>query len=190
MPRSVKSVKRSRVKKTFRNKKNASKRANLKAKKKVGKPGVGHVLHEVWDDKKTLRQNLGAAGLVFNPNEVVPVEKRNKNVVVDMVDIDAVASLASLQEQKIKKKKAKGVAKKLEAEAREATQKQANRPPPKLRQPELDFCSKMIKKHGLDYAAMARDHENIYQSTPKQIERKIELFKKSKAYQQVEAMEE
>lgn len=43
MPRSVKSVKRSRAKATFRNKKNAAKREKQKLKKKIGKPGVGYV---------------------------------------------------------------------------------------------------------------------------------------------------
>ncbi|CAD5232568.1 unnamed protein product [Bursaphelenchus xylophilus] len=192
MPRSVKAVKRSRVKKTFTNKKNAAKRQKAKARKKVGQPGPGHVLHEVWDSKKSVRQNLKAAGLVFNPNEVVPIEKKKKDIVVDMVDLDAVSSLASLQEQKVRSKKAKGLAKKIEADAKAATAKQSNRPPPRLRQPELEFCTKMIQKHGVDFEAMARDHENIYQNTAKQIQRKIELFKKSQAYKEVvgEAMEE
>lgn len=35
----------------------------------------------------------------------------------------------------------------------------------------------MIEKHGTNYYAMARDHRNDYQLTPKQLERKMEKFK-------------
>lgn len=77
---------------------------------------------------------------------------------------------------------------------------QADRPPPRLSATDLQFCELMVKKHGLDYEvrlfpfdicsllslqAMARDHDNIYQNTAKQFERKIKTFKRSKAYHEV-----
>lgn len=36
----------------------------------------------------------------------------------------------------------------------------------------------MIEKHGTNYSTMARDHHNDYQLTARQLERKIEKFKK------------
>lgn len=36
----------------------------------------------------------------------------------------------------------------------------------------------MIEKHGTNYEAMARDHRNDYQLTARQLERKIEKFRK------------
>lgn len=43
----------------------------------------------------------------------------------------------------------------------------------------------MIDKHGDNYEAMARDHHNDYQLTPKQLKKRIENFKKiPKAYEQ------
>ena len=42
----------------------------------------------------------------------------------------------------------------------------------------------MIEKHGENYSAMARDHRNDYQLTPRQLEKKIEKFRKiPKAYE-------
>lgn len=93
------------------------------------------------------------------------------------------------------------MAKKLEAEAKAQAEKQAARPPHRLKEPEVLFCTKMIQKHGDDFEvgcgngcelgvqAMARDHENVYQNTAKQIERKVKLFMKSDAFKPAEAME-
>jgi hypothetical protein len=49
----------------------------------------------------------------------------------------------------------------------------------------------MVKKWGVNYEAMAKDPDNIYQNTAKQFERKIKTFQRSKAYADVvgEAME-
>lgn len=61
---------------------------------------------------------------------------------------------------------------------------------PILMQKDVQFCSEMIRRHGDDYNAMARDHLNIYQDTAKQIERKIATFKRSKIYKKLVEDEE
>jgi uncharacterized protein (DUF305 family) len=86
----------------------------------------------------------------------------------------------------VKTKKAKAYAKVLEKQAKEATAKQAaERPPARLSATDIQFCERLIQKHGLDYEAMARDHENIFQNTAKQLERKIKTFQRSTAYKDV-----
>ena len=86
------------------------------------------------------------------------------------------------------------VRKALEKQAKEKEEYvRKRRTGPILMQKDVKFCSEMIRRHGDDYEAMARDHLNIYQDTAKQIERKIATFKRSKVYKQLaedEDMEE
>lgn len=42
----------------------------------------------------------------------------------------------------------------------------------------------MIEIHGSDCESMSRDSKNIYQLTPTQIQRKIDVFRKSKHFKQ------
>ncbi|RXN02504.1 nucleolar 16 [Labeo rohita] len=41
-----------------------------------------------------------------------------------------------------------------------------------------EFVQHMVKEYNEDYKAMARDEKNYYQDTPKQIKRKVELYKR------------
>uniref|UniRef100_A0A672QVJ1 Nucleolar protein 16 n=1 Tax=Sinocyclocheilus grahami TaxID=75366 RepID=A0A672QVJ1_SINGR len=41
-----------------------------------------------------------------------------------------------------------------------------------------EYVQYMVKEHNEDYKAMARDEKNYYQDTPKQIKRKVELYKR------------
>uniref|UniRef100_A0A914DYJ0 Nucleolar protein 16 n=1 Tax=Acrobeloides nanus TaxID=290746 RepID=A0A914DYJ0_9BILA len=82
----------------------------------------------------------------------------------------------------------KSVQKQVEAVAKQAGSKPSKKElKHKLLQQDKDFCTYMINKHGEDYEAMARDSKNISQNTPKQLERKISVFKRSK--QREEKME-
>ncbi|CAI9578729.1 unnamed protein product [Staurois parvus] len=40
------------------------------------------------------------------------------------------------------------------------------------------YVRHMVENYGEDYKAMARDEQNYYQDTPKQIMRKINLYKR------------
>ncbi|KAI6220863.1 Nucleolar protein 16 [Aphelenchoides fujianensis] len=177
MPKSVKAVKSGRSKRTHRNKKNLAKRQKLKLKRKIGKPGDSHVLAPIWDKKKTIGSNLKAAGLVSDPNRLIKL----KDDEVEVMDLDQVRNgVLDAKPKKIKTKKAKGYAKELEKQAKtqEAEKAAAGRPPPRLSASDVAFCESMVAKHGLDYEAMAKDRDNIYQNTAKQLERKIATFKR------------
>ncbi|KAI6190329.1 Nucleolar protein 16 [Aphelenchoides bicaudatus] len=192
MARSVKAVRNPRAKKTFRNKRNQNKRSKQKLKKKVGKPNGSHGLASVWDKKKSIDVNMRSKGLILNSNKFFNLRPNNEPEAMDIEEARS-NNISEKPEKKIRTKKAKGYAKELEKQARIATQKQqASRPPPSLSASDLQFCEKMVKKHGLDYEAMAKDRDNIYQNTSKQFERKIKTFQKSKAYHDVvvKAMEE
>ncbi|KAG9490761.1 hypothetical protein GDO78_006211 [Eleutherodactylus coqui] len=40
------------------------------------------------------------------------------------------------------------------------------------------YVRHMVENHGEDYKAMARDDQNYYQDTPKQIQRKVDLYRR------------
>uniref|UniRef100_A0A3Q3FEG0 Nucleolar protein 16 n=1 Tax=Labrus bergylta TaxID=56723 RepID=A0A3Q3FEG0_9LABR len=42
----------------------------------------------------------------------------------------------------------------------------------------IEYAQYMIREHGDDFKAMARDEKNYYQDTPKQIKRKINEYKR------------
>lgn len=89
MPKSVKAVRNARAQKTFRNKKNLSKRMNQKLKRKTGKPTGSwvnsisdfstsyfrHILAPIWDKKKSVHANMKKAGLILNPNKLVKLHQ-------------------------------------------------------------------------------------------------------------------
>uniref|UniRef100_A0A8C5QV35 Nucleolar protein 16 n=1 Tax=Leptobrachium leishanense TaxID=445787 RepID=A0A8C5QV35_9ANUR len=41
----------------------------------------------------------------------------------------------------------------------------------------IHYVSHMVENYGEDYKVMARDEKNYYQDTPKQIKRKVNLYK-------------
>lgn len=100
-----------------------------------------------------------------------------------------VLAKGSLKQQKASKAH---VAATVEQEAKQAEEAQKNKEPnvPKLLPKDIQFCTEMLRRYGEDYAAMTRDHLNIYQQTAAQIKRKLEIFKRSKAYKQGAAADE
>eukprot|EP00057_Strongylocentrotus_purpuratus_P005546 XP_003731214.2 PREDICTED: nucleolar protein 16 [Strongylocentrotus purpuratus] len=71
------------------------------------------------------------------------------------------------------------VIKELEAMADMPTKKRE-----KISEPMMMYCAHMMDKYGTDFKAMARDIKNYYQDTPKQIKKKIALFKTCKVQYQ------
>lgn len=125
-------------------------------------------LKDNWDESKTVQQNLRTMGLSANPNKTLALPKA-KDLLVGEVDMDTLHELR-MQNQPLKPTK---VVKALEDEANAPQEKRM-----RLSDPEVKYGIYMMEKYGQDYKAMARDHKNYYQDTPKQIKRKIETFKK------------
>lgn len=128
-------------------------------------------LKAAWDDNKSVTRNLTDMGLSANPNVTLSIPTPKDYLGVDSVTMETLRQLR----QKIPKKKAlKGkVVEDLEAEANIPQAKTL-----KLAEPEVEYCIYMSEKYGEDYKAMARDHRNYYQDTPKQIRNKIKTFTK------------
>ncbi|KAL3106835.1 hypothetical protein niasHT_010750 [Heterodera trifolii] len=190
----------------FRYKLSAVKRQNKKQKKKQRNVAGCSLIKKAWQTQLSSRQNLSAMGLVYDPNEAL---KKNPEFAMEMdqseievIGLSEAKSLGSVKEQKkaTKSKKAFPKLNKSEAESSKvvlelqqialegaqqmAEQKQRKRERAKLQQSDIEFCQKMLQRHGENYEGMSRDPLNIWQNTPRQIERKIGVYKRSIASQE------
>lgn len=182
----------------YRFKTSAAKRQNKKLKKtrKVG----CEVIDNAWNKNRTTRQNLASMGLAYDPNEAIGMYPE-ESMEVDGMNLGKAKISGSVNRQQREAGKKKGQKKgqnkgKREAAANQvlknleqiaivetnevAEQKKRKREKAKLHDNDVDFCEKMISKHGEDYDAMARDPSNIWQDTSRQIERKLAIYKRSK----------
>jgi hypothetical protein len=142
-------------------------RSQLKKKKKAqhfgGRSGIDvfhtAAIREAWDPHKTMQQNYAALGLDMDPN--ADIKKRIPKVIPD-ADL-RVESVASFH-------------KKLE-EAREQTENMVPYVPKSMSVNEQRILQMLIKKHGQNYEAMARDIKiNVKQETARQLEKRIQLY--------------
>ena len=61
-----------------KNRKNIARRKKSKEKRKQqldGQTKEGKVLQKVWDERRSLQQNLASVGLSSDPNKSVPIQK-------------------------------------------------------------------------------------------------------------------
>ncbi|XP_055337436.1 nucleolar protein 16-like [Paramacrobiotus metropolitanus] len=124
-------------------------------------------IKEAWNAKKSIDQNLRHMGLAVDANKTLQIE-------------DTKVRLLGKNTKK-KAEKVDGDVEMGESSVAEILQKSAATPQEsgmKLSEPEAEFCMLMIEKYGQDYKAMARDADNYYQETPKQIRRKIQTFRR------------
>lgn len=119
-----------------------------------------HIRH-AWDPTKSVAQNLAEMGLAQDPNKAVPIPKK-----LGM----EVESNGREQGNKIVRKPY--VVNEMEYEA-SLPEKKSNT----LSRDLIDYVRYMIQNHGENYKEMARDEKNYYQDTPKQIKRKINVYK-------------
>ncbi|NXA46333.1 NOP16 protein, partial [Nothocercus julius] len=122
-----------------------------------------HVRH-AWDPAKSVAQNLADMGLAEDPNKAVPIARKALQVKADV---------ESHGQEKGKKTVIKPyVLNEMEFEA-SLPEKKSNT----LSRDLIDYVRYMIQNHGENYKEMARDEKNYYQDTPKQIKRKINVYK-------------
>ncbi|XP_022711637.1 nucleolar protein 16-like [Varroa jacobsoni] len=119
------------------------KRARQKLKRRNAPRVACEQLKAVWNEEHTFRRNIEEAGLLYDANklELDPTQKK-------------LVAPAKYE-----------VVKKIEMEANAARRDRSF-----MLRDDMMFLAKMISKHGIDeWTAMARDPDNLYQLTPKQI---------------------
>uniref|UniRef100_A0A8C8RX76 Nucleolar protein 16 n=1 Tax=Pelusios castaneus TaxID=367368 RepID=A0A8C8RX76_9SAUR len=103
-------------------------------------------------------------GLAEDPNKAVPIRKRQLSVVE--MEVDGQEEGKSIVRKPY-------VLNELEYEASLPEKKSET-----LSRDLIDYVQHMIRSHGENYKKMARDEKNYYQDTPKQIKRKINVYKR------------
>ncbi|NWI97274.1 NOP16 protein, partial [Pitta sordida] len=120
-----------------------------------------HIRH-AWDRSKSVAQNLAEMGLSGDPNKALPIPRKLRGLEAE-----------SNEQQQGKKIVLKPyVVNEMEYEA-SLPEKKSNT----LSRDLIDYVRYMIQNHGENYKEMARDEKNYYQDTPKQIKRKINVYK-------------
>lgn len=163
-----------RGKKSRRLRKNDPTKAGRK-KKKVVKPQVGNaVLKQHWDSKKTLKQNMKDLGLAFNPNDTAAGNPKKKGKKQSGMEVDEEEEEVPTMEEKIVNT---AVIDEFEVQA-SVTYKHER----VIAEGEAKFLLALMKDHGTNYKAMARDKRNTYQHTMNHLKRKCQAFLKSPFY--------
>lgn len=124
---------------------------------KKSNPRIEHPqIRDAWDSKKSMARNLQEMGLAFDPNRSLSQQKTGADraagapVITKPYIIDQLQQEASLPEKDTKT----------------------------LSTDLIEFVQHMIRQHGDNIKAMARDEKNYYQDTPKQIRRKINEYQR------------
>ncbi|VDN04568.1 unnamed protein product [Thelazia callipaeda] len=145
-----------------------------------------------WDKNLTIKQNMKAMGLAYDANKIFSLRPNVTNNECEGMEMDEAkahgsvhSQLKRLQSHKLGSKtmsKATTVVSALEKEVKEAKKgrrKQIHKRTFRVPARDIQFCVYMMQKYGDDYKKMSYDARNIYQYTPKQIQRKIDIFKQS-----------
>ncbi|XP_066501854.1 nucleolar protein 16 [Hoplias malabaricus] len=113
-------------------------------------------IRQAWDDRKSAKQNLQDMGLSFDAKGVLPISKKSNNEPVNQPVLVKPYVIREMEaEASLPKKDTTTCSNDI-----------------------TEFVQYMIREHSEDYKAMARDEKNYYQETPKQIRRKVELYKR------------
>ncbi|XP_029924737.1 nucleolar protein 16 [Myripristis murdjan] len=118
-------------------------------------------IRNAWDNRKSMARNLQEMGLTFDPNRTLPIKKQRilpggTGTTAPVPTVTKPYVLHQLEEE-------------------------ASRPEKDTKTLSTDlmeYAQHMIREHGDNYKAMARDEKNYYQDTPKQIKRKIDEYKR------------
>ncbi|KAM3934697.1 nucleolar protein 16 [Leptodactylus fuscus] len=131
------------------------KKLKRRARKKDAPRIACDEIRKAWDDTKSVASNMAEMGLAVDPNKVLPIHADTststgpKYVRKPYVIEDLKASAS------VPSKKTMGISSDM-----------------------VLYVRHMVENYGEDYKAMARDDQNYYQDTPKQIQRKINLYRR------------
>ncbi|KAI1728968.1 ribosome biogenesis protein nop16 domain-containing protein [Ditylenchus destructor] len=172
-----------------RNAKSASRKDNKRFKKRQKATVQNKILEENWSDRKTVQQNIQDMGLAYDPNKLIGLSI-SQNAVENEMEVEDLSVARAAGSVGRQKRNIPGkIVDQIESAAENATKEQQQKSEHRISKDDVKFCSRMIEKHGLNYKAMARDSENIWQHSPKQIQRKIKAFKKSSVFKNTELVE-
>ncbi|XP_061473517.1 nucleolar protein 16 [Rhineura floridana] len=144
---------------------NVNRKKQNKAFRKRAAPRIKCAqIRHAWDRTKSVSQNLAEMGLAVDPNKAIPIPKTIQQMM--KMEVDG-------QQAKVKTVRKPYVLNELESEASLPEKKSET-----LSRDLIDYVQHMIRNHGENYKAMARDEKNYYQDTPKQIKRKINVYKR------------
>ncbi|XP_040261516.1 nucleolar protein 16 [Bufo gargarizans] len=130
------------------------KKLKRRARKKDAPRIACDEIRKAWDDNRSVASNLAEMGLAFDPNKALPIR----------------ADAGTSTEQKIVRKPY--VIQELKASASLPSKKTMT-----ISSDMVHYVRHMVENYGEDYKAMARDEQNYYQDTPKQIQRKVNLYR-------------
>uniref|UniRef100_A0A8C6T6I7 Nucleolar protein 16 n=1 Tax=Neogobius melanostomus TaxID=47308 RepID=A0A8C6T6I7_9GOBI len=137
------------------------KKLKKKALKKYNPRIENEQIRNAWDKNKSMARNLQEMGLAFDPNRSLPI-KKTKLIGKESVSKAPVGIVTKPY-----------VLTKLEEEANLPEKGSKS-----LSSDLIEYVQYMIREHGDNYKAMARDEKNYYQDTPKQIKRKINEYER------------
>ncbi|KAM6984622.1 nucleolar protein 16 [Aplochiton taeniatus] len=149
--------------KTFDYTRNRKKMKNQLKKKEAPRIECQQI-RNAWNNTKSVAKNMQEMGLALDPNRALPIKnqrlvavgEQRKEVQSTMVVKPYVVKLTVMEEE-------------------------ANLPGTHTKTLSADliqYCQHMLREHGDNYKAMARDEKNYYQDTPKQIRRKVDQYKR------------
>ncbi|XP_069620081.1 nucleolar protein 16 [Ranitomeya imitator] len=147
-----------KVRKTKKNTFNYSvnrKKLKRRARKKEAPRIACEEIRKAWDDSRSVATNLAEMGLAADPNKTLPIRE------------DAGTSTG---EKFVRKPY---VLKELKASASLPSKRTMG-----ISSDMVFYVRHMVENYGEDYKAMARDEQNYYQDTPKQIQRKVTLYRR------------
>ncbi|VUZ52297.1 unnamed protein product, partial [Hymenolepis diminuta] len=116
------------------------------------------IIKNSWDTKLSVAANFNRIGLLYDPNKAI----NGSDSEVEEGIIHETKTVRELRNAKNSKKKREKF----------------------ISEDDRMFCMCMAELYGSDFESMSRDSKNVYQLTPTQIRRKMEIFRRSKYFHQ------
>jgi len=124
-------------------------------------------IKEMWNDKKSVQQNMADMGICYDPNETIAIPNTKDSLRSADVTGDS-AKPRSRRRQKNTDAKTTYVVDTLTEKAKKTKPK-----PKRLPKEVMFWVTYMLDKYGEDYEAMSRDPKNYYQDSPAQMRQKV-----------------